>query len=98
MPKRAKKNNINCEEHIFSLKPKQHFCRYSQSVCISFCDQAKDKSKNKEKKFRNTPCLECPIFNKDGNYATPTFILNSEKVPFEFIQLYYEERGLKMKE
>ncbi len=80
MPKRAKKSSSTCEEHLFILKPKNNFCRFGQTATISFCDPNHDKSKNKTKKCRNCETLECPIFNNDRNFATPTFIIKSEKV------------------
>ena len=77
MPKKAKKTNSNCEDHLFSLKAKQNFCRFNQAASISFCDQLKDRNRTKTKKCKNSSCLDCPVFNKDKNFATPTFILNS---------------------
>lgn len=53
MPKRAKKTESTCEEHLFILKPKQNFCRFGQTASISFCESIKDKNKNKNKKCRN---------------------------------------------
>lgn len=57
MPKRAKKVNKDCEEHLFCLKPKHNYCRYGQTISISFCDFAKDNKKNTANKSRNRACL-----------------------------------------
>jgi len=39
-----------------------------------------DKSSKKGKPTSTGTCQNCPSFNKDGNHATPSFILPSEKV------------------
>lgn len=77
MSKKLKNIDPQCDEHLFTLKPKQNYCRFSQTATLSFCQQTKDKNKNKANKCKNTPCLDCPIFNKDRNFTTPTFILKS---------------------
>lgn len=55
---------------------------YKTQVSLSFCDsKPHPKPKGKKKSGIQVNCLCCPIFNKDGSYATNTFILPDEKVP-----------------
>ena len=54
---------------------------YKSQVTLSFCDsKPHPKPKGKKKSGAELNCLCCPIFNKDGSYATNTFILPDEKV------------------
>lgn len=77
MSKRTKKINHKCEHYQFYLKPQHNLCKFSQTISVSFCDSSKHKCQKQTSVSSETPCLECPVFNKDSNYATPTFILHS---------------------
>lgn len=78
MPSKTnKKEKKNCTDHSLVLKPKNSFCHYGQTLNIDFCKKAI--SSGKGKKIENS-CFEGPVFNKDGNFQTPTFIIASEKV------------------
>lgn len=80
MSKRTKKNTPKCDRYIFSLKPMQNQCKLSQTTSVSFCDPSKHRRQKLSIGQKEEDCLDCPVFNKDNNFATPTFILQSEKV------------------
>ncbi len=78
MPKTAKKDAVECNNHEFALNPLRHDLYFKQSVTLSFCKGKADpkyRSGNKRSKAGKAGCLCCPVFNKDNNYATSTFIL-----------------------
>ena len=75
-PKTAKKDKVACTDHVFSFRPKTSFCYYHQTLNIDICKRAMC---GRGKKPEND-CYEGPVFNKDRNSQTPTFILASEKV------------------
>jgi hypothetical protein len=65
------------DEHFLILKPKNHYCKFNQTISISFCQNIKT-----QKHKHNKTCLEYPVFNKDYNFGSPSFILKSEQVKF----------------
>jgi len=80
MPKRYKKSPIRCQEHDFSLKPKGDYLVHAQNYNVSFCTLTNEKNQKNNSRLSNTVCSGCPVFNADGNHATPGFMLPSEKV------------------
>ena len=77
MSKKTKKNTQKCDHYLFCLKPQQNYCKFSQTISVSFCDSSKHRRQKQSSEFNEKDCLECPVFNKDNNFATPTFILHS---------------------
>ena len=78
MPSKTnKKEKKNCTEHSLMLKPKNNFCHYAQTLNIDFCKKAISSGRGKK---IETSCFEGPVFNKDRNSQTPTFIIASERV------------------
>jgi len=67
-----------CHRHDFSLRPIGPKVTSPQYLNASFCD-AKSRGSKKQKHSREE-CRSTPIFNEDGNYATPAFILQEEIV------------------
>ena len=67
-------NHLN-DDYFLILKPKNHYCKFNQTISISFCQNTKS-----QKHKHNKTCLECPVFNKDYNFGSPSFILKSEQV------------------
>lgn len=70
-PKASKKENKTCTDHIFSLKPKANLCHYHQTLNIDFCRKSTLSGRAKK---TEPICFEGPVFNKDKNFQTPTFI------------------------
>jgi hypothetical protein len=68
MKKSVGKKEVSCGNHEFSLIPLRSDLYFKSQICLSFCDpKAHPKKRGK-------------IFNRDGSYATNTFILPDEKV------------------
>lgn len=81
MKKAVNKKEVACGNHEFALIPLRGDLYYKTQVSLSFCDsKPHPKPKSKKKSGTEVNCLCCPIFNKDGSYATNTFILPDEKV------------------
>lgn len=86
MPKTAKKQALDCMEHEFNMVPLRSDVYFKQPVTLSFCkgrQALKNKGSNKRSKANQESCHCFPVFNKDKNYATSTFILPEEKVQIE---------------
>lgn len=79
MSRNTKKKTAKCELHEFLLKPRGEYNLHPQYLQVSFCQQQLDKER-KQQSDPSGKCLNCPVFNFDRNFATPTFILTSEKV------------------
>ena len=68
-----------CESHNFWLKPKEnHVCYYQQAINAKICSSSYCQGSSSGKNGRS--CYEGPIFNRDKNFSTPSFIVNSERV------------------
>lgn len=74
MPKISKKKASVCDKHDFSLKPKNEYTLQPQYFHVSFCRRLQER--DVQGTAESKECLNCPAFNRDGNYATPTFILS----------------------
>ena len=72
MPKNSRKKVSRCNQHEFSLRPRPDCPAQLQHFHASFCSQLSE--------GQVLPCLDCPTFNFDNNFATPTFVLTSDKV------------------
>lgn len=79
MPKKFKKAQRTCQCHLFSLKPepKQTVSARSLNLSQSFCSQNTEGEPNAQ---RSGKCLEAPIYNNDGSFASPAFTLSCDKV------------------
>lgn len=75
--KTTKKDNKICTDHILTFKPKEPHLYYPQTLNIDFCRRTTLSGKGKKSEVN---CFEGPVFNKDRNFQTPTFINASEKV------------------
>lgn len=78
--KRVSKGQIRCDRHEFSLKPRGEYLLQGQNYSVSFCNDTLYKVNKKTKSTSTGACQNFPAFNTDGNHATPSFILPSEKV------------------
>jgi hypothetical protein len=96
MPKNNRKKVCLCDRHDFSLRPKSEYTLQPQYLQVSFCKHMTEKATKAPR--GQSPCLNCPTFNKDGNFATPTFILATEQVRFLLAKGAEEIEGLRMKE
>ena len=72
---RGRKNKTRCQRHDLSLNPMNAQCYFGQTITTNFCDLEKEKQSSRKNQKSVSSCLHCPIYNEDGNYATPTFIL-----------------------
>ena len=75
-PKAGKKEKITCVDHVFSLRDKNSLCYYHNPLSIDICKRATMGRGKKEV----GDCYEGPVFNKDKNCQTPTFVLASDRV------------------
>lgn len=82
MPKSSKKKACICDKHDFLLKPRHEYTSHAQYYHVSFCSNPQDKTLKKNTSLSQSGCLNCPTFNTDNNFATPTFVLASEQVLF----------------
>lgn len=83
MSKGSKKRTPGCREHEFAIAPLRNDLHFKQPVTLSFCrprDHSKKKNCRKGQPEDTGSCLCCPVFNRDSNYATSTFILPEDKV------------------
>jgi len=81
MKKATNKKFTVCGNHEFELTPLRTDLYYKTQVTLSFCDSKSHmKFKGKKKSGVEVNCLCFPILNKDGSYATNTFILPDERV------------------
>jgi hypothetical protein len=72
-----------CEAHELRLYPLSESTYNGQYYNVSFCTCRADKPPPRRplKAPRPTNSLTFPRFNRDRNFSTPAFILNSERVP-----------------
>ena len=75
MPPKAGKKDKVCVEHEFSLRPKNSLCYYHNPLNIELCRRAPAGRGKKD-----GDCYEGPVFNRDRNCQTPTFVLASDRV------------------
>ena len=90
----AQKQPVRCTEHEFALTPLQADLYFKQPITVSFCKSnqfPKCKYLEKGSTGRKSSCLCCPVFNKDKNYSTSSFILPEEKVGKFLVQKNYIE-------
>lgn len=80
MVRGARKTQVRCEQHEFSLKPRGDYMVHPQHLSASFCSDNAEKGAKRTGRASGSACLNCPTFNQDGNHATPAFVLVSEKV------------------
>ena len=83
MPKNQKKRVTNCDRHNFSLKPRSQYIAQPQYLHVSFCTQPPFITQKQQQPVDTEPCINAPIFNRDNNFATPTFVLTSQQVILE---------------
>lgn len=65
------------------LIPLESDLHYRQKATLSFCkgkESRKSKGRQEKKKKMRPDCLCCPVFNRDCNHATSSFILPEEQV------------------
>ena len=74
--KKSKKEKNLCSNHAFTLSPTKPSCYYQRETRVNLCRREQFQ---KEKKTESN-CYEGPLFNKDKNCDTPSFILASDKV------------------
>lgn len=63
--------------------PLESDLHFRQKAVLSFCkgkESGKSKGRREKKKLIRPECLCCPVFNRDCNYATSSFILPEEQV------------------
>jgi hypothetical protein len=70
-----------CEAHEFRLYPFSEAIYNGQYYNVSFCTCKQERvGRRPSKAHRQAKNLTFPRFNRDNNFSTPAFILNSERV------------------
>lgn len=81
MQRSGSEGPARCEQHEFRLCPLSDSIYNGQYYNVSFCGCKQERqARRTPKPHRQTKNLTFPRFNRDYNFSTPAFILNSERV------------------
>lgn len=93
MPRGQKKAEPKCDQHEFELKPCFQHMAHIQQLSLSFCSRHQEK--RGKKGGEKGKCLQAPLYNTDNSWASPAFILETDKVFLALLRITIDCGGMK---